>query len=49
LSKITKSIWLFPQEEDFKFEFPAACRNEVEIQTLGAAGIEILASQTNGG
>jgi hypothetical protein len=21
----------------FKFEFPAACRNEVEIPTLGAA------------
>jgi hypothetical protein len=27
----------------FKFEFPAACRNEVEIPTLGAAGIGILA------
>jgi hypothetical protein len=37
LSKITKSIWLFPQEKDFKFEFPAACWSETEIPTFGAA------------
>ena len=35
--------------EIFKFEFPAAFWSETEIPTFGAAGIGILASQTNGG